>query len=234
MTSIWPDWSTWPVFGQILPKRHIWVQTPKWQGVNLWKRVVLEVQSLWKRGLPEWEAIVCAAHPATVPTKEFPGEIHVRPSAQDQSPGNSNITSIIYYFSSSTSSTFEIHTVLERNQNFSTASHSKTQQPSRGQTQPSATNCKRILESLNVPFCLSPVESDYQHIQSVDTRLHSLTHAQRRSQHSSPSAIWLHHQWHERSCDLGTTPPRASGFSARKEFWYCSYENRSTSRLCSV
>ena len=66
----------------------------------------------------------------------------------------------MYYFSASTSSTFEIHLVVEWNQNFSTASHRKTQQPRRGKTQPSAMNCKRISESPNVPFHLFPVEFD--------------------------------------------------------------------------
>lgn len=139
----WHHISRWPVFGQILPETCIECK-PQNDKMLTCERVILKVQSLWKRGLPEWEAILWATHPSTAPTKEFPDEIHVRASARDQSLGNSKITSVIYYFSASTSSTFEIHLVLEWNQNFSTASHSKTLQPRRGKTQPSAMNCKRI------------------------------------------------------------------------------------------
>ena len=127
-----------------------WVQTPKWQDVNLWKRVILKVQSLWKRGLSEWEAILRATHPSTAPTKEFPNEIHVRASAKDQSPGNSKITSIIYYFSASTSSTFGIHLVLEWNQNFS---NSIPQQDTAAYEGKDTTKCNELQENFRKSKC---------------------------------------------------------------------------------
>lgn len=106
----------------------------------------------------------------------------IRASAKGQSLRNLKIISLIYYFTA-----FEIHSVLVWNQNFSTESHSKTQQHRWGKIQPSATNCKRMLESPNVPFRLFPAEFDYQHIQSVGTRPHSVTHGQ-RWQHSNSLA----------------------------------------------
>lgn len=94
-----PDDLYWANFA----KEAHWIQTQKWQNVNLWKRVILKVQRLWKRDLPEQEAVLWAIHPSTAPTKEFPDEIHISASAKDQSQGNSKIISIIYYFSISTS-----------------------------------------------------------------------------------------------------------------------------------
>lgn len=82
----------------------------------------------------------------------------------------SKIISIIYYFSTSTSLPLWNPFSSGMNPEFSTASYSKIKQPKTGKTQQSELNCKRILQSTNVPSHLSPVEFDYQHIQSIGTR----------------------------------------------------------------
>lgn len=100
-----------------------WIQTQKWWDVNLWKRVILEVQGLWKRDLPEQEAVLWAIHPSTAPTREFPDEIHVSASAKDEGKLKNNFYNLL--FQHKYLSTSETHLVLEWTQSISTASYRK-------------------------------------------------------------------------------------------------------------